>query len=93
MGRDDGNSYNLYKLGSGAIAGFISRTVTAPFDRLRMMMQFKDPGSEKLGFWGGLKEIYLKDGFKGYFKGNGINCMKKVPEIAIKFYVFDFLLE
>lgn len=38
-----------------------------------------------------IKNIYEVDGFKGFFKGNGVNCIKVAPETAIKFLMFDYL--
>jgi hypothetical protein len=31
----------------------------------------------------------LQEGVRGLFRGNGVNCMKVMPETAIKMFVFD----
>ena len=36
-----------------------------------------------------LSPFQLQDGTRGLFRGNGVNCMKVMPETAIKMFVFD----
>eukprot|EP01041_Mallomonas_annulata_P007511 gene7511-15369_t len=67
---------------SGAIAGCISRTVTAPLDRLKIIMQ---AGKGDRSITNGLKYMYKEGGLRGLWRGNGINCIKIAPESATKF--------
>ena len=78
------------KLYSGCIAGAVSRTVTAPIDRLRMMMQTQT--GTNLGFTEGLRKIWQEGGPRSFFRGNGVNIIKIAPETSIKFVVFDYLI-
>jgi hypothetical protein len=39
----------------------------------------------------GLRGIYRLDGFRGFFRGNLTNCIKAVPENALKMLSFDLL--
>jgi solute carrier family 25 phosphate transporter 23/24/25/41 len=72
---------------SGAVAGAISRTVTAPLDRLKVVMQANTTG--KLSLKSGVKEIYREGGTRGFFRGNGTNIIKIAPETACKFIMYD----
>lgn len=71
---------------AGAIAGGISRTSTAPADRLRVMLQVyhsKQKMSECFSYM--LKE----GGWRSLWRGNGLNVVKIAPESALKFMVYE----
>jgi solute carrier family 25 phosphate transporter 23/24/25/41 len=86
------NSKKHYKhFISGALAGAVSRSLTAPLERLKILYQvnyrcskIKPPSIIK-----GLKEVYVSDGVTGLFRGNLINVTKATPETAIRLYVFE----
>ncbi|CAO3650804.1 unnamed protein product [Mucor hiemalis] len=90
---------NAYKyLTAGAIAGCVSRTCTAPLDRLKVYLithtNYQPVAGSKLGqstntILSAIKTIYSNGGFRGLYVGNGLNVIKIVPESAIKFYVFE----
>lgn len=71
---------------SGAIAGVVSRTVTAPFERLKMLAQVGKAGEEgKRGVLRGIVEMAREEGIEGLFRGNGVACVKAIPSSGIKF--------
>lgn len=71
---------------SGAIAGCISRTTTAPLDRLKVIMQ---AGKGDATIVNMCRYMYQEGGFLGFWRGNGINCVKIAPESAAKFLCYD----
>lgn len=78
--------------GAGFLAGVISRTSTAPLDRLKFIYQvhytdFAKPPS----ILEGLKSIYRADGVTGLFRGNFVNILKASPETSIRLTVFEKL--
>lgn len=78
--------------GAGLFAGIISRTTTAPLDRLKFIYQihYKDhkrPPSIREG----LRGIYRADGISGLFRGNLVNILKASPETSIRLTVFEKL--
>jgi solute carrier family 25 phosphate transporter 23/24/25/41 len=76
---------------SGGIAGAVSRTITAPLDRLKILYQINYKGlSNPPNIIKGLNQVFIKDGFTGLFRGNFINTMKACPETSIKFSSFEF---
>ena len=71
----------------------VSRTCTAPLDRLKIMLQVHGTGRYKSG-----KSLRIKDAFsymlreggvRGLWRGNGINVIKIAPESAVKFAAYD----
>jgi solute carrier family 25 phosphate transporter 23/24/25/41 len=65
----------------GAIAGAVSRTVAAPFERLKILYQVEDlskrtvSGQKYNGIVSSLRRIYIEEGIRGFFKGNGTNIV------------------
>lgn len=68
----------------GGMAGVVSRTCTAPFDRLKVYLIAQ--GGPILS---AIKTIYQSGGFRGFFVGNGLNVVKVFPESAMKFGSFE----
>jgi len=84
---------------AGAISGFVSRTLTAPLDRIKLVLQagtgggpLTGPAPRKGSVLREAAKCILKDGgVRGFWRGNGANVIKMMPESAIKFYVYDVL--
>ncbi|KAK5976038.1 calcium-binding mitochondrial carrier protein SCaMC-3 [Trichostrongylus colubriformis] len=74
---------------AGGIAGCMSRTCTAPFDRLKVFMQVHSSRSNKLGVLSSLRLLHAEGGVKSFWRGNGINVIKIAPESAIKFMAYE----
>jgi solute carrier family 25 phosphate transporter 23/24/25/41 len=91
---------NAYKyLTAGAVAGCVSRTCTAPLDRLKVYLithtnyqphlNTQQQKASSSAILNAVKTIYHNGGLRGLYVGNGLNVIKIVPESAIKFYVFE----
>lgn len=74
---------------AGGLAGAISRSATAPIDRLKMLLQVQE--SRHLTLRQGLKIMASEGSIRAYFKGNGTNCLKIAPETSIKLALNDWL--
>ncbi|EGO01954.1 hypothetical protein SERLA73DRAFT_177617 [Serpula lacrymans var. lacrymans S7.3] len=86
---------------AGGIAGAVSRTCTAPFDRLKIFLITRPPemGGTALATpsgAGGLKaiagavaRIYAEGGVLAFWTGNGLSITKIFPESAIKFLTYE----
>jgi len=103
----------VINLFSGATAGAVSRTLTAPTDRIKCLMQtsqgvpLRPPGLSKSevkqkygafsfrsdGMVEAIKYIYKEGGLKGYWRGNGMNVIKVIPDEAFKFAIKVTLTE
>ncbi|KAI9295024.1 mitochondrial carrier [Neoconidiobolus thromboides FSU 785] len=98
----------VYYLLAGGIAGAVSRTFTAPLDRLKVYLQtcanFPTQNTTtvvtKRSFVSAITrwittvkyavfQLYNEGGFFNFFRGNGLNIVKIIPESAMKFYAFE----
>ncbi|XP_035032859.2 calcium-binding mitochondrial carrier protein SCaMC-1 [Hippoglossus stenolepis] len=77
------------QLSAGAMAGAVSRTGTAPLDRMKVFMQVHSSKSNKISLVGGFKQMVKEGGFASLWRGNGINVLKIAPETAIKFMAYE----
>nr|XP_044990879.1 calcium-binding mitochondrial carrier protein SCaMC-3 isoform X4 [Jaculus jaculus] len=77
------------QLVAGAVAGAVSRTGTAPLDRLKVFMQVHASRSNQLNILGGLQSMIKEGGILSLWRGNGINVLKIAPESAIKFMAYE----
>nr|XP_015096605.1 calcium-binding mitochondrial carrier protein SCaMC-3 isoform X6 [Vicugna pacos] len=77
------------QLVAGAVAGAVSRTGTAPLDRLKVFMQVHASKTNRLNILGGLRSMIREGGVRSLWRGNGINVLKIAPESAIKFMAYE----
>jgi solute carrier family 25 (mitochondrial phosphate transporter), member 23/24/25/41 len=86
------SAMNWKVLIAGGVAGAVSRTATAPMDRLKVLLQAGAGGAkEPSGIISGLRGIYAEGGWTAFFRGNGTNVLKIMPESAVKFYAFEYI--
>lgn len=79
---------------AGGIAGGVSRTAVAPLERLKILQQVHGRGAtEYATVYKGLQTIFVKDGVRGFFIGNGANCVRIVPNSAVKFFCYERLTD
>ncbi|CAM6013906.1 unnamed protein product [Sphagnum balticum] len=75
---------------AGGVAGGVSRSAVAPLERLKILLQVQNPLNPKYsGTIQGLKSIWKSEGIPGFFKGNGTNCARIIPNSAVKFYSYE----
>lgn len=80
--------YLLY----GGIAGVVSRTATAPLERLKIINQveFETVGPRyRDGVFRSLARLAREEGLVGFWRGNGINSVRIFPTTAVRFYTYE----
>lgn len=77
---------------AGGVAGAVSRTVVSPLERLKILFQIQSAGREeyKLGVGKALKKMWQEEGWRGFMRGNGTNCIRIVPYSAVQFGSYNF---
>lgn len=73
---------------AGGIAGAVSRTCTAPLDRLKVFLQVQ---TSKQRISDCYKYMMKEGGVRSFWRGNGINVVKIAPETAIKFAAYEHI--
>jgi solute carrier family 25 phosphate transporter 23/24/25/41 len=74
---------------AGGAAGAVSRTCTAPLDRLKCMLQVYGSRTNNMRFGAVLRHMLEEGGVSSMWRGNAINVVKVVPEMAIKFMAYE----
>jgi len=80
-------SDSLWYLLIGGCSSIVSRTCTSPLELYRLQKQNRFiPGSS-------LKHILKNEGVLGFWKGNGVNCMRVFPQYAINYTIYRNVLK
>nr|XP_032814757.1 calcium-binding mitochondrial carrier protein SCaMC-2-like isoform X2 [Petromyzon marinus] len=79
----------LRQLMAGGAAGAVSRTGTAPLDRMKVFMQVHGSKSNNISILTGFKQMIKEGGIASLWRGNGVNVIKIAPETAIKFMAYE----
>jgi solute carrier family 25 phosphate transporter 23/24/25/41 len=83
--------YFVIEFVSGAIGGIISRTATAPIDRIRTFLQVysveQNASQLKLRFV--LNHMIKEGSYLSLWRGNLVNVLKTAPENAIKLVAYE----
>eukprot|EP00045_Choanoeca_perplexa_P010186 m.101831 g.101831 ORF g.101831 m.101831 type:complete len:542 (+) comp15188_c0_seq1:265-1890(+) len=73
---------------AGGVAGAVSRTCTAPLDRLKLLMHVT-AGKKQFSILQGFQHMRLHGGFASMWRGNGVNVLKITPESGIRFLAWN----
>ncbi|KAK3163505.1 hypothetical protein QOZ80_1AG0004560 [Eleusine coracana subsp. coracana] len=80
---------------AGAAAGAVAKTVTAPLDRVKLLMQTHsvrvagESAKKGVGFLEALTDVGKKDGLKGYWKGNLPQVIRIIPYSAVQLFSYE----
>ncbi|KAJ8458807.1 hypothetical protein OPV22_031733 [Ensete ventricosum] len=80
---------------AGAIAGAAAKTLTAPLDRAKLLMQthglraVERTGKKAIGFIDAITLIGKEDGIKGYWKGNLPQVIRIIPYSAVQLFSYE----
>ena len=74
----------------GGTAGGISKTVAAPLERVKLLLQTQDAnsalkGNKYTGFMNCMSRVYKEEGFLSYWRGNWANVVRYFPTTALNF--------
>src|SRR5271169_6947205 len=74
---------------AGGVAGAVSRTIVSPLERMKILFQIQGPGAASYtGVWSTLAKMWREEGWRGFMRGNGTNCIRIVPYSACQFAAY-----
>ncbi|KAJ6993019.1 Mitochondrial carrier protein [Populus alba x Populus x berolinensis] len=80
---------------AGAVAGAAAKTVTAPLDRIKLLMQThgvragQESAKKAIGFIEAIVMIGKEGGVKGYWKGNLPQVIRIIPYSAVQLLAYE----
>lgn len=80
---------------AGAIAGAGAKTVTAPLDRIKLLMQThgvrvgQESAEKAIGFIEAITMVGKEEGLKGYWKGNLPQVIRIIPYSAVQLFAYE----
>ncbi|KAJ1283217.1 hypothetical protein BS78_03G111500 [Paspalum vaginatum] len=80
---------------AGAAAGAAAKTVTAPLDRVKLLMQTHsvrvagESSKKGVGFLEAIADIGKEEGLKGYWKGNLPQVIRIIPYSAVQLFSYE----
>ncbi|XP_044276393.1 graves disease carrier protein isoform X4 [Varanus komodoensis] len=80
--------YWLRSLLAGGVAGCCAKTTIAPLDRVKILLQAHNHHYKHLGVISTLCAVPKKEGYLGFYKGNGAMMIRIFPYGAIQFTAF-----
>lgn len=83
------SGYVWRQLMAGGIAGCVSRTGTAPLDRIKVFRQVNGFIEFKGNVLSSFQYMIKEGGLRSLWRGNAINVLKIAPETAIKFTAYE----
>ncbi|KAG9971328.1 hypothetical protein KCU78_g23590, partial [Aureobasidium melanogenum] len=86
-GRD--NLTNLDFLLLSAVSKMFAGSVTYPYQVVRARLQTYDADSRYKGVRDVVKQVFQKEGLKGFYKGLGPNIVRVLPSTCVTFLVYE----
>jgi solute carrier family 25 protein 16 len=78
----------------GGVAGSLAKTTVAPLDRVKILLQVRNPEFTKYNTsWFGpataIRDIWKADGLRGVFRGHSATLLRIFPYSALKYSIYD----
>lgn len=66
--------------------------MVSPLERLKILMQVQSVGRDayKMSVGQALAKMWREEGWRGFMRGNGTNCIRIVPYSAVQFSSYNF---
>lgn len=87
------STYYIVEFFAGALGGIVSRTATAPIDRLRTLLQVYsvEQNRSNLKYKNIWNHMISEGSYSSLWRGNLVNVLKTAPENAVKLVTYEKL--
>lgn len=86
--------FDFFDFFAGGIAGIVAKTLTAPIERVKLLLQTESQNSKLKTKYKGIADCFTRcvkqEGFLSLWRGNGVNVIRYFPTQAINFSTKDF---
>jgi len=76
---------------AGGVAAMCAKTVVAPLDRIKILLQAQNVHYKDTGVLRGLRRIVAKESAAALFRGNGAQMVRVFPQGALQFACYEIL--
>lgn len=81
--------FNIRTFISGGIAGSVAKTLVAPIDRVKILLQVHSAHYEGYGIFATFYQIVKKEGPFALYNGNGAQMLRIFPYAAMQFTSYE----
>lgn len=78
----------VLKLGCGGTASIIAKTMIAPFERTKLILQTSTTTTRATTI-STMRSVFAEQGIASFWRGNFTNCLRVFPTSALRFTLFD----
>jgi solute carrier family 25 (mitochondrial adenine nucleotide translocator), member 4/5/6/31 len=93
-GQQGGHYFDLFDFFAGGLAGIIAKTVTAPIERVKLLLQTEHENTKLKTKYLGISDCFTRcvkeEGVISLWRGNGVNVIRYFPTQALNFSTKDF---
>ena len=86
--------FNLFDFFAGGVAGIVAKTLTAPIERVKLLLQTEAENAKLKNKYGGIVDCFVRcvkeEGILSLWRGNGVNVIRYFPTQALNFSTKDF---
>ncbi len=82
-------NFSLKTFISGGIAGSVAKTLVAPIDRCKILLQVHSAHYDGYGIFESFYRIVQKEGFLSLYNGNGAQLLRIFPYAAMQFTSYE----
>lgn len=86
--------FDFFDFFAGGLAGIIAKTVTAPIERVKLLLQTEHENTKLKTKYNGIIDCFSRcikeEGVISLWRGNGVNVIRYFPTQALNFSTKDF---